>query len=173
MVLNMVNEVEFTAKQQALTLLNEIFSLWDNKLFNMTEKYVLSTSVHPHRTIKDDIAHLWIWQRVSVARLEAALSEQEPVLDWLPKGLDLESDSDLHQINEWIFDSNKDKSWSEVYQSWRTNFLHLISLSDKIDESTLLESSKFLWLDGYPLIAVLAGTYNHHTEHFEKLEKSD
>lgn len=166
----MSSDLEFTSKQQSLELLNEIFTLWDNKISNLTEQYASTTSVHPHRSIKDDIAHLWTWQRISVARLEAALSQTKPSFDWAPKELDFASESNLHQINEWIFESNKDTSWSEIYETWRSNFLRFIDLTKQIDELLLLETSKFEWLDGYPLIAVLSGSYNHHKEHFKKLE---
>ena len=64
MVLFMVSEIEFTTKQQGLDYLNEIFTLWDYKISKMTEGTAATTSIHPHRFIKDDIAHLWIWQRV-------------------------------------------------------------------------------------------------------------
>ena len=161
-------EIEFSTKEKGLMHLNEIFSLWNNKISKMTEHYATTTSIHAHRSIKDDIVHLWIWQRVSVARMEAGLSQSEPTFDWWPEGLDPESEADLEQINDWIYDSFKDKAWSEVYRDWHSNFSRLISLTEQINEDILLDSSKFKWLNGHPLRAVLYGTYEHHKEHFEK-----
>ena len=169
----MASEIEFTSKKQGLTKLHEIFKTWNEQISNMDDQKASTISIHPLRSIKDDIAHLWEWQRISVARLEAALYNYNPIFDFWPKEFypSTDENDDVTKVNEWIFESNKDRSWSDVYKDWYNNFTRLIDLTELIDESVLLDSSKFSWLAGYPLIAVLYGTYGHHTEHFEKFAK--
>ena len=167
----MYQDIEFSSKKQAISLLNEIFEKWTSQLSKMTAKKASSLSFHANRTLKDDVGHLFYWQKVSVTRLQAALDNKNPIVDFFPQELDLDSDSDLKAINEWIYKTNSENPWPDVYNSWKDNFTLLLSLADKFDEATLLAPAKFFWLHGYPLIAVLSGTYNHHAEHFEKLLK--
>lgn len=166
----MTPDVEFSSKNQALLSLSEIYNKWNKFLSDLNDNQASTLSVHSNRTIKDDIGHLYMWQRVSVARIDAALKNSDPHFNFWPKEFDLEVDNDLVKINEWIYNSNLHKSWVEVYNSWSENFLLFISLCEKINEQILLQRSKFSWLQDYPLIAVLSGSYNHHREHFEKIE---
>lgn len=163
------NEIEFTDKKQAVSKLSELFTLWTNYLSPLTTEQATTISFHANRTIKDDIAHLYIWQKVSVARFEAALNNSSPNFDFWSNDFDMESDEHLNSINEWIYTSNANKSWSEIFQAWKDNFQHLLTLAEKFDQETLLKSAKYSWLDGYPLIAVLSGTYNHHKGHLDKV----
>ncbi|MFX1254302.1 MAG: ClbS/DfsB family four-helix bundle protein [Promethearchaeota archaeon] len=162
-------EIEFKDKKQSIGLLREIFNSWNDQLSKMTENQVVVKRFQSNRSIKDDLAHLWIWQKISVARMEGALNNKSPNLDWWPDEFDPESEADLEKINEWIYEINMKKSWSNVYKDWKEGFSRLISLAEKINENDLLNPEKFPWLKGYPLIAVLQGSYDHHAEHLEKL----
>lgn len=165
----MSSKIEFTSKKQSIALLTEMFNKWNDKLAILTDNQASNLSFHANRSIKDDVSHLWLWQRISNARMEAAVTNKSPNLDWWPKKFDPESETDLIKINDWIYQSNKDKPWSNVYNDWKDGFLRLINLANQINENDLLNTSKFPWLKGYPLIAVLFGSYDHHREHFEKL----
>ena len=167
----MSTETGFTSKKQAMEGLTEIFNIFNEKLSQLNAQQVSNLSVHKDRTIKDDVAHLYMWQRVSIARMEAALKNTEPELGFWPKQFNPESKQDLDSINEWIYLSNIQKTWSDLYKIWKENFLQFLKLAEKIDEKSLLQPSKFTWLKGYPLIAVLYGSYNHHKEHLEKITK--
>ena len=41
--------------------------------------------------------------------------------------------------------------------------------SEALAEPTLLDASRYAWLNGYSLADVLLGSYDHHQEHLEKL----
>ncbi len=161
-------EIEFKDKKQSIGFLKEMFNSWKDQLSKITEDQVVVKRSHSDRSIKDDLSHLWIWQKISIARMEAALKNKNPNLDWWPDEFDPESESDLEKINEWIYETNMKKSWSNVYKDWKEGFSRLISLAEKINENDLLNHDKFSWLNGYPVIAVLQGSYNHHVEHLEK-----
>ncbi|MFX1284191.1 MAG: ClbS/DfsB family four-helix bundle protein [Promethearchaeota archaeon] len=162
-------EIEFKDKKQSISLLKEIFNSWKDQLSKITENQVVVKRSNSNRSIKDDLSHLWIWQKISVARIEGALNNKNPNLDWWPEEFDPESETDLEKINEWIYEINMKKSWSNVYKDWKEGFSRLISLAEKINENDLLNPEKYSWLKGYPLIIVLQGSYNHHAEHLEKL----
>jgi hypothetical protein len=158
-------------KDQILQQLEEEFSIWQNLLNNLTEKQKTS---HPFDglSIKDKVAHLWAWQQRTIERLEAALQEREPEFPEWPAGLDPESEEDLFQVNNWIFESLGYKPWSKIYTDWKSSFNHVIELAKQIPENDLLDPEKYPWLDGYPLVAVLTGTWeHHHIDHFDQIQE--
>jgi hypothetical protein len=156
-------------KAQSIALLKDEFERWDSMLANLSDEQAAST-LYANRSIKDDVAHLWAWQRISVARVEAAVNDSEPNLEWFPAEFTPESEDDLHAINEWMYQISKDIPWSEVYQRWRNGFLRFIDLAEQVPEADLLAVGHYPWLADYPLIAVLEGAYDHHhTEHLGHL----
>ena len=166
----MGSEIEFKDKLQGLTLLKEEFKLWEKLLSQISEKDIVNPINKSKRTIKDNISHLWDWQRISIARMIAALSEEEPDLNWFPKKIsDPDSDSNLEEINKWMYETNRNKTWTEVFKDWKKGFTQFIDLTEKISENNLFSTDKYPWLKGYPLIAVPQGTYDHHEEHLTKL----
>ena len=66
--------------------------------------------------------------------------------------------------------SSSDRPWPSVYQDWRAGFLRFLELGAAIAEPDLVEAGKYSWLEGYALIDVLKGSYEHHQEHAEYLE---
>jgi hypothetical protein len=70
-------------KQQIQTKLSDIFSRWQELLAKLGEDQFTNPLVPSPWTVKDVIAHLWTWQQISVARMEAALHDREPNFpDW-------------------------------------------------------------------------------------------
>jgi hypothetical protein len=57
-----------------------------------------------------------------------------------------------------------------VYQDWRAGFQRFLELGAAIPETDLVSVGRYAWLEGYALIAVLQGSYEHHQEHAEYLE---
>jgi len=115
-------------------------------------------------TFKDVLAHLTGWRWNTVARLEAGLSGEAPVFPW-PEHLDEETD--LDEINHWIYDASHDKPLAEVLSESRETFDRVERAIAALPEDDLLEQSRFPWLEGYALgPAVVRGTLDHyHVEH--------
>ncbi|MEZ4860125.1 MAG: ClbS/DfsB family four-helix bundle protein [Caldilineaceae bacterium] len=152
-----------------LAALREEFEHWEKVLANLSEEQITRTLQPGELSIKDEIAHLWAWQQRSIARLDAGQNNEEPRLpQWLP-GVSPESEENTDVINAYIYESFKDRAWSEVYEQWRSGFLQLLKLSEAIAEPALLDTGRYAWLNGYSLADVLLGTYDHHQEHLDKL----
>lgn len=160
-------------KTHILTALREEFDHWERVLAGLSEATIDGVSKPDALSIKDEIAHLMAWQQRSIARMEAALHNQEPKMpDWLPS-VSLQSEpqgeEDTDQLNARIYETFRNNSWSETYQQWHSGFLRFLELSEAIPEPALLDSSRFAWLGGYSLADILLGSYDHHQEHLEKL----
>lgn len=156
-------------KTHMLAALREEFDHWERVLVGLDETQITATLQPDELSIKDEIAHLWAWQQRSIARMTAALTNAEPKMpSWLP-GVTPESEENTDQINAHIYDTFRERSWAEVYQQWRTGFLHFLTISEQIPEPALLDASRYAWLSGYSLADVLLGTYDHHQEHLDNL----
>jgi len=157
-------------KKQILTMLKEEFNRWEELLASLSEEQITAPPLPSNLSIKDVIAHLRAWQQVSIARLEAAQLNKEPVFpNWLG-GLDPESEDDRDQFNARIYETYHQQPWSRVHQDWRDGFLRFLKLGEEIPENELLDTEKYPWLKGYSLFAVLQGSYeHHHNDHLEPL----
>ena len=157
-------------KQDILTALREEFNRWEALLAGLSEQQITAPQLSDGWSIKDVIAHLRAWQQRSIARLEAALFDRAPAYPAWPAQLDPEEEGQPHDLNAWLYAAYRDQPWPSVYRDWREGFLRFLELGQKIPESDLLAVGRYTWLEGYPLIAVLQGSYEHHREHAENLE---
>ena len=157
-------------KQQILTALREEFTRWEALLASLSEEQITAPQLPENWSIKDVVAHLRAWQQRSIARLDAALHNREPEYPAWPAQFDPEEEGQLHDLNGWLYATYRDQPWSSVYRDWSQGFLRFLELTQAISEADLLDADKFSWLEGYALIAVLQGSYEHHQEHAEHLE---
>ena len=156
-------------KEHILAALREQFTRWEELLASLTDEQITAPHLPSDRSTKDDIAHLRAWQQRSIARLEAATHNREPEFPlWLP-GLDPDSEGNTDATNAWIYETYRDLPWSRVHRDWRGGFLRFLELGEGIPEIELLDGSRYPWLNGLPLAAVLLGSYDHHREHLDEL----
>ncbi len=156
-------------KLQIMTMVREEFNRWEALLSDLSEEQSTARDLPSDLSIKDVLGHLRAWQQISIARLDAALYNTEPVFLGWPEELDPVEESNLEQINAWIHETYQDQSWSKVHRDWREGFLQFMELAESIPERDLFEKGKYPWLEKYPLSDVLLGSYEHHTEHYEPL----
>jgi hypothetical protein len=156
-------------KKEIIAELREERSRWEEFLTGLPEEKILASMPESQHSIKDVIAHLHAWQQVSIARLHAALHGGEPVLPRWLNGLDPDSDDNLENYNEHIFQSCRNHSWHSVYQRWHSVFSHFLDLAEQIPADDLMAAGKYPWLAEYPLSAVLQGSLEHHQEHLKPL----
>jgi hypothetical protein len=156
-------------KEHILAALREQFNQWEKLLASLSEEQITTPQFDFDWSIKDMMAHLWAWQQISIARMEAAGQDREPEFPkWIVNiGEDWEENSD--RVNALTYETNHEKPWSEIHRIWREGFLRFLELGDKISEKDLLDSGRYPWLRGYSLAFILVASYDHHQEHLEKL----
>ena len=151
-------------KSEIMTMLRKEFELWEDMLSQLSEKQLTTANLPGGMSIKDELGHLWAWQQLSIARLDAALHDKEPEFDLFPDELDSEVEEDTDAINAWIYKINEAKSWETMHGEWKDGFLKVIALADAISADDWFDAKKYPWLNGYALSAVLTGTHEHHYE---------
>jgi len=159
-------------KDHILTALREQFDSWEKLLASLTEEQITAPYFDLDWSIKDVMAHLWGWQQISIARMEAGTLDREPEFPkWV---MDLHGvwEESADKTNARIYEINHEKPWTEIYRNWRDGFLRFLDLGNKISEKDLIDGDRYLWLKGYSLAFILVASYDHHQEHIEKLGKS-
>ena len=156
-------------KEHLLTALKEQLNRWEELLDHLSNNQINVLLVPSNWSTKDVLSHLRAWQQRSIARLEAALFDREPIFPkWLP-ALDPDSEVSTDQINAWIYETHRDESWVTVRQNWKDGFSRLLELGERISERDMMDESRYTWMEIRPLALIFISTYDHHQEHFDKL----
>lgn len=156
-------------KEHLLQAMDEEFQAWQKFLQSLTPLQRTAPVFDDGWSVKDVLNHLWAWQQISTARLQAAVRDTAPVFpEWvadLPENWEENPD----KANALIYARYHPLPWENVLQNWESNFRQLLELAQKVDERNLLEHTRYPWLHGYPLIFILLASYSHHQEHLEAL----
>ena len=156
-------------KEHILAALREQFHHWEGLLATLSEEQITTPHFDLNWSIKDVIAHLWAWQQISIARMEAGVKDREPEFPkWIVASVE-NWEEDADRVNALTFETQHTKLWSEIYENWRNGFLKLLRLGNQISERASLDGNSYTWLKGYSLATILIASYDHHQEHLEKL----
>ena len=156
-------------KSHILAALREQFAQWEDLLTRLSEARLSAPQATTLWSIKDELAHLWAWQQRTLARVEAARLDREPEYPAWPVDPIDDSEGVTERINTWIYETNKALPWSTVHQYWRDGFHRTLDAAEGISERDLLDTERYPWLKGHAIVDFLLATYDHHQEHFEKL----
>jgi hypothetical protein len=112
-------------------------------------------------SVKDVIAHLTAWEERPVAWLEAAQTGGQPTPPPWDSAL-----SSYEQVNEWLFQSNRERSLSDVLTQSRQVFDRLIELIRAVPYEDITTPGRFEWLEGGTILERIPGdSYAHYQEH--------
>jgi len=156
-------------KEHILAALKEQFDRWEEMLTGLSEEQITAPRFDLDWSIKDVIAHLWGWQQISIARMEAGVLEQKPELPTWVVMMAEDWEENADQTNNHLYEASHETSWEEIHQNWQEGFQRFLELGGKVSERDLLDGSKYPWLKGYSLAFILVASYDHHQEHLEKL----
>ena len=150
------------SKEKLIDDLQKEYQEWQALLTEIGEARMQEPSVAGHWSVKDIVAHLTGWRRRTVARFQAALrGERTPPPPWPAY---LQSDD---EINDWIYQANRDRSVREVLDDSDQVFRQLVASLEALPEEWLepeRSAEHFSWLEGQPLTA--AALFSHfHEEH--------
>ncbi len=158
-----------TMQAQILAALKEQLDQWETLLASLSAGQRQAPLLPSPWTVKDTLSHLWAWQQRSIARLEAAHGGGEPEFPQWLSGANPDGEGVTDQINAWIYESNRDLPWEQVYTKWQDGYQRFLELGGVISERDLLDSF-YAWMDGYPPVNVILASYHHHQEHLELLQ---
>jgi hypothetical protein len=160
-----------TMKEHILLAMQELFQVWDKKLSSLNEDQICRKLTGSDWSIKDVLVHLWAWQQRTLARTKAAAEDREPVMPvWFVSPDTPNVEVDL--VNAWIYETYKDKPWTEVLINWEQGFQGILQAVGQVSEANLLDAGRYPWLNDNALAYYLISSYDHHREHEEMLAEA-
>ena len=139
---------------------------WDALLAEVGEERMEQPGVNGVWTFKDMMSHLIAYRRQTVSRLQAGVQGTEPAPPPWPPEWDDNDETQLDRINAYIYEANKDRPLADVLAESRAQFGQMHDAVAALSDDALFTRSRFAWLEGWPLAAVLDSSYHHlHEEH--------
>jgi hypothetical protein len=161
---------DFMTMQQKQALIERIRTeqaLWEDFLAQVGEERMTQPGATDDWSFKDVVGHLNGWRTLTLAKLDVARRGdlQPPDPPW-PAHLDEDDEENVEQINDWIYNQNRDRPLADLLQESRQQFVTMAEIVEALPESVLFDPNRFRWLKGYPLAAVVDGSFGHfHEEH--------
>lgn len=139
-------------------------ALWQQFVAEVPQERMLEPGATGYWTFKDTVAHLDAWRIRTQERLDAARQGRSPAAPPWPAGLSEEDDID--QINEWLYQANRERPLEAVLDAYHGSFQRMSDAVAALSDEELSQPERYPWMDGYPLAAVLASSFEHfHIDH--------
>src|SRR5688572_13639026 len=95
-------------KSEWLQMLHDEYRQWDELLDSVTADQINEAPPHDY-ALKQTLGHLWAWEQLTLARLEAALENRDPVFTLWPEPHESDDEEELNAINANIQSLIRDK----------------------------------------------------------------
>ena len=154
-------------QQDMLAAIDQEKQTWQNIVNQVGSDRMETPGVVGNWTFKDFAAHMTGWREHTIRHLDAAAHGTEPVLPWPPEL------QEVDQINDWMYQQNRNRPADEVLQESEASFGRLSEVVQLFSEDELNDSERIGWLKG----TSLAGIFNsgdmfghYHEEHAEEVQ---
>ena len=127
-------------------------------LASLDEEQMTIPGVNGSWSVKDNLAHLTVWQNYQAARQEGVLNGTEPP-DPAP-GLETEDEK-----NEYFYQQYKNRPLAEVLADFRASYQRVLAATQALSWEALNEP--FPWYDNNVPVGsyTIGDTYGHYEEH--------
>lgn len=159
-------------KQALLDKMQYEADWWENFLDEVGEDRMVQPGATEEWSFKDVVAHISAWRTRTLARLEAARHDRVPNFAQWPAGLDEGNEEDLQQLNQWIYEENRDRPLDDILNESRQQFRQMSEVIRRLPEEKLFDPHRFEWMEGLPVAKVIDFSFEHvHEEHEPLLRK--
>ncbi|HZO74378.1 MAG TPA: ClbS/DfsB family four-helix bundle protein [Ktedonobacteraceae bacterium] len=149
------------SKDRLLELMRNGFAQFESLLAPLSEEQMTTPGVNDAWSVKDNLAHLTVWQWHALKLLQAVKDHVAPVDQY--EGMTED------QQNERIYQQNKDRLLSEVQSEFRSSFEQLLAGVQSLTQEELEKPQS--WLGERPVWPYVVGnTYGHYDEHTQIIQ---
>ncbi len=139
---------------------------FETLLNRLTEAQMTTPGVHGEWSVKDILAHLTAWERVTLERLNAGLSGRPLKLK------PIKTDEDVEWMNEKVYAINQERPLGDIMDDFHTSFKRLMARVEEIGKKVLEKPVVMEWAGDRPVWLLIAdNTYLHYEEHQDAIEK--
>ncbi len=132
----------------------------------LSEAQMTTPGVQEEWSIKDMLAHIAAWERLTIERLGSAFSGT-------PLGRKLiQSNRDIDEMNAQVYEANRDRPLSEVLAEFEAAHRDILALVTSLDEAEYSGPIPAEWARGRPVWGMIGGnTCWHYPEHSAAIEQ--
>ena len=162
----MTEQPEPKTKQEILDLIRDERGRLQAVIEQLSEAQIRAPVFEGGRTVKDILIHIAAWERLMTQWIDetyAGVVPQRPApgMSW----------DDLDQLNEQIYQGNKDKALSEILASYDASYAQALKAVEGMTDQDLFDGKRFEWRNGDPMWhMVAANTWWHYKEHREQID---
>jgi hypothetical protein len=154
---------ETVEKAELLRRMQAGYQQFEALLAPLSEVQMTDPHVNGPWSVKDNLAHLTVWQDYLLSHLQGLLTNQKPP-EFMP-GLSGED-----AINERIYQENKDRPLAEVHTAFRASYQRVLAAVEAVSEEAL--NVPLPWRSSSPLWPFIVGnTFGHYEEHGEIIRR--
>jgi hypothetical protein len=168
----MADRPEAMAKEQLAQRMADAYNGMERLLATLDAAQMTRPEVYEGLSVKDVLAHMAAWLRMSAEWIETSLRGEAPVVyapGFLAEGKNWEAV--MHRLNAHIYRQNKDRRLDDVLAEFRAAHTHMMELVRATPERDLIEAGRFDWFSGRPIWILMAeNSYEHYQEHQELIE---
>ena len=133
-------------------------------LANIDEVQMIEPTLEGGWSVKDVLAHIVDWEQRMIEWIHASLDGDGPDLssDW--------SDEVLNQLNQEIYEANKDRELQDVLEQFESSYRQSWEAVKRLTDEDLFDPQRFTWREGRPMWYIVeANMSGHYKEHNEAI----
>lgn len=145
-------------KAELLTRIQDGYTQFEAILAPLSEAQMTEPGVNSSWSVKDNLAHLTVWQQYLLDQLQGILTNTQPP-EFMP-GLSSEDEE-----NERVYQENKDRPLADVQADFRATYQRVLAAIQAMSEEALNAPAPWS-TSGNPIWPSIVGnTYGHYEEH--------
>lgn len=148
----------YVEKAELLKRIQAGYDQFEALLAPLSEGQMTEPGVNGSWSVKDNLAHLTVWQRYLLDQLQGILTQTKPA-EFMP------SLSSEDEINEHVYQENKHRPLAEVQADFRAVYQQVLAAVQAMGEEALNAPSPWS-TSGNPIWPFIVGnSYGHYEEH--------
>ncbi len=156
---------EIPTKAQLLTEIRAEWARFETLLGGLNDDQMTTPGVQDAWSIKDMLAHITVWEKVLLDRLQAVSAGQ--ATQYPP----IQSEDDINKMNAQIYAENKDRPLGDVLSDFRAVHAEVLTAVEGLDEDLFAGTLPLGWETDPPAWRMIAANTNwHYQEHRQVLE---
>src|SRR5436309_1338635 len=127
---------ETVEKAELLAKIQAGYTRFETLLASLSEEQMIIPNVNSNWSIKDTIVHITAWQDYLREQLQGIVTGKKPP-QFLPNLSLPNTLSDIDEINNYIYQEQKDRPLAEVLAAFRTSYQHTLKAVQEVSEESL------------------------------------
>ncbi|HEY8292124.1 MAG TPA: ClbS/DfsB family four-helix bundle protein [Thermomicrobiales bacterium] len=154
-------------KSDLLFRIADGYAAWAATIDAAPPRELTLPNLHGGWSIKDEVAHVTLWEARVLTVLRAALAGEAP-----PHPPFVGDEAKIEAINADIFAASQQRDLDAVLADMERTHTAFVRAVEELPDDAIFDAHHFAWMSGDPLLAAIAGdTYEHYPEHLRNIQR--